>query len=81
MITHLTEQFAKKSTLLCANGALASAVPGEGSFLPLAFLQHVSVTRSLAWETHAVIDQLSNVMIKMKRPGNGGNLEERLTRI
>lgn len=54
---------------------------GRGVFLPLAFLQHVSVTRSLAWETHAVIDQLSNVMIKMKQPGNGGNLEERLTRI
>ena len=46
-----------------------------------AFLRRISVTPALAQEIHEVIDQLNNVKIKMKQPGNGGNLQERFPRI
>lgn len=37
-----------------------------------------SMHPSIAQKTNEVIDQPNNVVIKMKQPGNGGNLENRL---
>lgn len=55
----------RKLSLRCANSMLVTSVSRGGSICQWAFLRRVSVTPTLARETHEVIDQHNNVVIKM----------------